>query len=82
MKKLFTALLLCFALGACTAPDRSLQVLEGAGYTHIELTGYSLFACSEDDTFSTGFKATGPTGKRVTGTVCAGLLKGATIRMD
>ena len=82
MSKLLLALLVCIAATGCTAPDRSRTVLEGAGYTHIEFTGYSWFACSEDDTYRTAFKAIGPTGKAVSGTVCAGLFKGATIRMD
>lgn len=82
MKKLLAALLLCILAVGCTAPDRSRTVLEGAGYTQIQFTGYGWFECSEDDTYRTKFKAVGPTGKAVSGTVCAGLLKGATIRMD
>jgi hypothetical protein len=81
MKKLlFPALLL---IAGCTQPDKARGLLEANGYRDIEITGYSLFSCSEDDTFATGFKATGPTGKRLKGTVCAGLFfKGATIRFD
>ncbi|HCZ48001.1 MAG TPA: hypothetical protein DCZ11_03230 [Gammaproteobacteria bacterium] len=66
----------------CTKPEDARQALEGAGFTQIELGGYGWFACDEKDTFSTKFTATGPTGKRVSGVVCSGLLKGNTIRMD
>lgn len=82
MSKLLAALLVSLAMVGCTAPDRSRAALEGAGYKDIEFTGYGWFACSEDDTYKTNFKAVGPTGKAVSGTVCAGLFKGATIRMD
>jgi len=81
MKKLFCVipvLILC----ACTAPDTATSALDGAGYTDIQITGWRAFSCSKDDTFSTGFRAKGPTGKSVTGVVCSGLLKGATIRTD
>lgn len=81
MKKLIS-LMAAVALCACTAPDRSTSALLAAGYTNIEMTGYSFFACSDDDTFSTGFKARGPSGVKVSGTVCSGILKGATIRLD
>jgi hypothetical protein len=67
----------------CTQPDIARQVLEGAGYKDIEMQGYDLFSCSKDDTFHDKFTATGPTGKRISGTVCAGLLfKNSTIRFD
>ena len=81
MKKILSAisiLLLC----ACTAPDTATRALEGAGYTDIKITGWSAFSCSDSDDFATGFTAKGPTGKTVTGAVCSGLLKGATIRTN
>lgn len=47
------------------------------------MTGYDWLNCSEDDVFHDKFTAKGPTGRRVSGAVCAGLLfKGATIRLD
>lgn len=57
------------------------QLLE-AGYSQVDVSGWNIFACSEDDVFRIGFKALGPTGKPVSGTVCSGFLKGATIRLD
>lgn len=77
-----TLLALVLALTACTQPVDATRMLRSAGYTDIRITGYSFFACSEDDTFATGFEAKGPTGQQVKGTVCAGLLKGGTIRLD
>lgn len=69
-------------LAGCTASDEAVRALSGAGYAKIEVTGYRFFGCDEKDTFSTGFKAVGPTGQPVSGVVCSGLLKGATIRVD
>ncbi|MFE9084871.1 hypothetical protein ACQKKG_08300 [Brevundimonas sp. NPDC003935] len=69
------------ALSACTAPTQSREVLLDAGYSNIEIGGYDWFGCSEDDALRTKFKATGPTGRKVEGVVCAGMFfKGATIR--
>lgn len=77
-------LLLCavLVLSACTDEERAKRVLEEAGYTQVVITGYDWAACSEDDTYSTGVIAVGPTGKSVTGTVCCGLMKNCTIRID
>lgn len=80
--KNFVIIAVAIGLVGCTAPDRSHRILTENGYTDIELTGYSWFACGQDDAFSTGFVATSPAGKRVEGTVCAGWFKGATIRFD
>lgn len=72
---------LALVLTGCSDSGAATKALKGAGYTNIRITGYSWFSCSQDDTFSTGFVATGPTGERVTGAVCSGfLLKGSTIR--
>lgn len=43
--------------------------------------GYKPFQCGEGDAFSTGFRATNPSGERVEGTVCCGRWrKGCTVR--
>ena len=80
MKKLI--IVIAILLSACTSPDKSFQALEAAGYKNIQMTGYSFFGCDEKDTFHDGFTAVGATGKPVTGTVCSGLFKGYTIRLD
>ena len=64
----------------CTSPDRTKETLTKAGYTDIEIGGYDLFSCGEDDDFATNFIANNPTGQRVSGTVCCGILKRCTIR--
>ena len=69
-----------FLATGCTAPERSKEALDDAGYTDIQTTGHVAFQCSEDDTYATGFKATNPRGKVVRGTVCCGFNKGCTIR--
>lgn len=82
MKKLM-ALALCLAVTACTDPDTATRVLQENGYTNVQMTGYSWFSCSKDDTYSTGFAATSPTGQTVKGTVCAGIIfKNSTIRFE
>ena len=54
--------------------------LEMQGYESIENTGYAFFCCSEEDSFSTGFKAIDKNGNWVEGCFCSGPLKGLTIR--
>jgi hypothetical protein len=66
----------------CVDEPTARRALSGAGYTDVEITGYNTWACSEDDTYHTGFKAKGPTGQVVTGTVCSAWGKGSTIRLD
>lgn len=74
----------CLAsLVACSNPDKATSSLTGAGYSKIEITGFRWTGCGKDDTYSTGFKAKGPTGVQVSGVVCSGMFfKGSTIRLD
>lgn len=81
MKKILIVSLVIGLVG-CTNGDGAVRALEGAGYTNIKITGYRITGCHDDDTFRTGFRATGPSGKLVTGVVCSGILKGSTIRLD
>lgn len=81
MKRIFLIAVMAVALSACSNSNDAVKALEAQGFTEIKTTGWSPFACSDDDTFSTGFEATNPQGKRVSGTVCSGLIiKGSTIR--
>ena len=76
---LITAALLC----GCTQPDTARRVLADAGYSNVQMHGYDWFACGKDDTYADKFTATGPSGRQVSGVVCAGLMfKGATVRLD
>ncbi|QYN80453.1 hypothetical protein [Kosakonia phage Kc304] len=82
MKKILIAMLAVLAVG-CTDADNATRLLDANGFTDIEITGYSFFSCSEKDAQSTGFIATGPTGKQVKGAVCSGLIfKNSTIRFE
>jgi len=81
MKKILAAMALITLCG-CTDATGAKKALEGAGYSNIQMTGYSMFSCGQDDVYKTKFSATGPTGKQVTGAVCAGIFKGSTIRTD
>lgn len=84
MRKLLTAaaILVATTLSGCVSEDEATNALSGAGYTNITTTGYRFAGCGQNDLFHTGFEATGPTGQRVSGVVCSGLFKGATIRFD
>ena len=82
MKSIITVIALSLFLCSCTNPNVAVRVLSDQGYTNIQTKGYGWFECSEDDTFATRFIATNVNGKNVSGTVCSGLLKGATIRFD
>lgn len=81
MKKLLL-IIAAVSLVSCTEPDKATSVLESQGYSDIEITGYRPFMKGEDDAFSTGFEATAPDGRRVTGAVTGGFLKGSTVRFD
>lgn len=78
MKRLL--IVVAIALAGCTNQSGAIEALNKAGFTNIEVGGYDLFACGEDDAFSTRFTATNPQGQRVSGTVCSGWFKGSTIR--
>jgi hypothetical protein len=80
MKKLL--IIAAILLTGCTSQDKSFKALEASGYTNINMTGYSFFGCGDKDTFRDGFTATGANGKQISGVVCAGWFKGATIRLD
>ncbi len=75
---LFTVVMLI----SCTDSESAVRVLENQGFTDVNTTGYSVFACSDDDTYHTGFTAKGPTGKYVSGTVCCGVFKNCTVRFE
>ena len=83
MKRLIFALLMLSIVAGCTNKDKTRQLLESHGMTNIEVGGYALWGCSEDDEVRTKFRATTATGQEVSGVVCSGILfKGATIRYD
>ena len=81
MKKLIL-ILLAAGVAGCTQPDKALRALESAGYTQVVIEGYAVFGCDKNDQFHDRFSAVGANGKPVSGVVCGGFFKGATIRLD
>jgi hypothetical protein len=80
MKTLIAILLCSILLTACSGASTSRVLLEEQGYSNVEIQGYNVFACSEDDFYRYNFTATNPNGKPVKGVVCSAPLKGSTIR--
>jgi len=78
--KVMLFVLIIFSITACSSSSDARKVLSNSGYINIKTNGFSLFGCAKDDTFSTKFTATNSQGKRVSGVVCSGWLKGGTIR--
>ena len=85
-RMLQVAIFAIIGLTACTDTDEATRVLEAAGYTNIELLGYAPIACGITHGNMTGwhtkFKAIGLNGKPVSGAVCSGVFKSATINLD
>lgn len=81
MKKILLAVTLAMFVGCASNPSGAEQVLLDAGYTSITIEGLAPLSCGKEDFYRTSFTAIGPTGRPVSGAVCAGLFfKGATIR--
>ena len=80
-RSIFLVILFSLLVG-CTNPQGARRLLSNQGYTNIQITGYKFFACGEGDWYATGFRATNPVGKIVTGCVCEGVFKNSTIRFD
>jgi hypothetical protein len=83
MKYLLVIMFVLFVslAASCTHPSEAQRVLQEQGYTNIETGGYAWFSCGEGDHYQTKFTATSPSGHRVIGVVCSGLLlKSTTIR--
>lgn len=72
--------LIALALAGCTDNEASTRALEGLGFSEIQLTGYKIIGCAQDDTYSTGFTARNPAGKLVSGVVCCADFSGCTVR--
>ena len=82
MKKELMLLILSIILFlGCTDKENAEKFLKKEGYTDITIRGYNFFACTKDDSESTGFIAK-IDGKVVEGTVCTGmLLRNHTIKL-
>lgn len=68
-------------LTSCTNEKHADEALNALGFTEIRYTGYDLFACGQDDFYSTGFVAKNIKGDIVSGTVCSAFIfKKSTVR--
>jgi|10_taG_2_1085330.scaffolds.fasta_scaffold02292_2 hypothetical protein len=74
--------ILCTSCTSSNDFQKGKKQLEQQGYTNVENTGWAAFCCSDEDTFSTGFKAKDKQGRTVKGCFCGGVLKGVTIRFE
>jgi hypothetical protein len=74
--KQVAVILTVLALSACSDEPTARRVLTKAGYTDIEITGFDVLMCGHNDTRSTGFRATSPSGRHVKGAVCTGWDRG------
>ena len=79
---LAAAVTLPLMTAACTDPKGASEALQNEGFDNVQMTGYRVWGCSDDDDFHTGFTATNAKGRPVSGVVCSGFLKGSTIRYD
>jgi hypothetical protein len=82
---LYTLLCVVILCTRCTSSndfEKGKKQLEQQGYTDIKNTGWAAFCCSDEDTFSTGFKAKDKQGRTVKGCFCGGVFKGVTIRFE
>lgn len=75
---------LCLALSACRDEETARRVLGANGFHDIQITDDNFWfsGCAQDNTYSTRFRAVSTGGQIVTGVVCSGPGKGATLRFD
>lgn len=83
---IFIAALLFTIFGGFLVDEyKAVNTIKGIGFTDYEITGRDvvlvwLKGCSRDDQAQFSFTATNSQGQRITGYVCAGILKGGTLR--
>lgn len=81
MKKVMFSFLMVFWLAGCYNTSDAENATRSMGFTDVEVKGHAWFACSEDDFYSTRFKAVNSKGENVSGAVCSGLFfKNSTVR--
>ncbi len=75
--------LIVVLLVSCTPDeDRAKKVLEAHGFENIYLGGYPFFGCGKDDVFNVAFTATTAKRQAVQGSVCCGIWKNCTVRVE
>jgi hypothetical protein len=80
-RRLIVAAALSLAVASCSDPETAKRAVEDMGMSNVETQGYAFFGCGKDDEFHTSFTAINSSGRRVSGVVCSGYLKGATVRI-
>lgn len=78
----FVIPLMLVASHGVTDNEGAARALQSAGYSDVVVGGSAWLRCDKHDIYRTKFRATGPSGERVSGAVCAGWFKGSTIRLD
>lgn len=73
---------ICLLLSACRDEPTARRVLAANGFHEIEFTAHRWLGCAQDDLYLTPFRAISTGGQIVTGVVCGGPGKGATLRFD
>lgn len=82
MRKLVATIFSLITLAGCTDPRAATKALDDMTFKEIEITGWRLWGCGDNYTFTTGFRAKNQNGKVVTGMVCSGWLKGSSVKFD
>lgn len=83
--KILALVLIALTLFSCTSNkdfEKGKKQLENQGYTDVVNTGHNYYCCSNDELYSTGFKAKDKNGDIVEGCFCLSILKGITIRFE
>lgn len=68
---------------ACSVdPAQARRTLEAHGLVDIYIGDYAWFGCGQNDYFSSAFTAKTREGRPASGTVCCGLVKNCTVRIE
>lgn len=82
---ILAGLLFFIGLTSCSSNkdfEKGQRILEQQGYTDVTNTGYSMFCCSDQEEYSTGFECKDRNGNTVKGCFCSAFLKGITVRFE
>ena len=70
-------------LAGCQMPeDQVVRAVNAAGMSDVQPGGIAWIGCSQGDDYGRKFTALDRSGNKVSGVVCGGLFKGATVRIN